>query len=78
MAHLQRQGKQKLKGTFGTSSRYKGSAQQRKQSSKQRGNPQNGRRDLHETTDKRLVSKIYKELKLNTRETNKSKNGQKI
>ena len=33
----------------------------------------------NETTDKRLVSKIYKELfKLNKRETNKSKNGQKI
>ena len=32
-----------------------------------------------DTTDKRLVSKIYKELiKLNTQETIKSKNGQKI
>ena len=32
-----------------------------------------------DTTYKRLVSKIYKELlKLNTQETNKSKNGQKI
>ena len=32
-----------------------------------------------DATDKRLVSKIYKELlKLNTQETDKSKNGQKI
>ena len=33
----------------------------------------------NDTTDKRLASKIYKEvLKLNTQETNKSQNGQKI
>ena len=33
----------------------------------------------NDTTDKRLVSKIYKELlKLNTQETNKSNNVQKI
>ena len=32
----------------------------------------------NDTADKRLVSKIYKELlKLNTQEINKSKNGQK-
>ena len=38
---LQRQRKQKRKWTLGTSSRWKASAQQRKQSTKQTGNPQN-------------------------------------
>ena len=39
----------KVKMNFGTSSRSKASAQQRKQSTKQRGNPQNGRRYLQMT-----------------------------
>ena len=59
----------------------KTSAQPRKQSKKTKRQPMEWEKiSANDATDKRLVSRIYKELlKLNTRETNKQiKNGQKI
>ena len=76
----QRQRKQKWKWTFGISSRSKASSQQRKQSTKQRGNPRNGRRYPHMT----VQTKGWYPRSINnssnsthTKQISMSKNGQK-